>query len=176
MKKDRVSNHKRDGTSVLPFPPLPVQIHPVPQPRSTNRAPVVIGTIMGVGLIAFLIYAVPWNLVSQTLTRSFDSLSDQVKQVQFAQVKQPKKASAPSEVSAPATLTDETAPASEDSMPATLVVETTTAPEVSTPETPMVEAPIRFSAYNTVRQNLTSAGGFNTRDTSNRDCFSDFVA
>ena len=95
---------------------------------------------MGVGLIAFLIYAVPWNLVSQTLTRSFDSLSDQVKQVQFAQVKQPKKASAPSEVSAPATLTDETAPASEDSTPATLVVETTTAPEVSTPETPIVEA------------------------------------
>ena len=141
MKKDRASNHKRNETSVLPFPPLPVQIHPVPQPRSTNRAPLLIGTIMGVGLIAVLIYAVPWSLVSQVLTGSFASLSDQVKQVQFAQVKQPKKVSAPSEVSAPATLTDETAPTAGVSTPATSTVEPTTAPEVSTPETPIAETP-----------------------------------
>ena len=139
MKKDRVSHHKRNETGVLPFPPLPVQIHPVPQSQSTNRAPLVIGTIMGVGLIAFLIYAIPWSLVSQTLTGSFDSLSDQVKQVQLAQVKQPKKASAPPEVSVPATLTDETAPTPEASTSATSTAATTTAPEVSTSETAIAE-------------------------------------
>ena len=96
---------------------------------------------MGVGLIAFFIYAIPWSLVSQTLTGSFDSLSDQVKQVQFAQVKQPKKASDPPEVSTPATLIDETAPTSAASTPATSVVATTTALEVLTPETPIVETP-----------------------------------
>ena len=94
---------------------------------------------MGVGLIAFLIYAVPWSLVLQTLTGSFDSLSDQVKQVQFAQVKQPKKPSVPSAVLAPAILTDDTAPTPEASTPATSTVETTTTPEVSTPETLIVE-------------------------------------
>ena len=141
MKKDRVSNPKRNEIGVLPFPPLPVQGHPFPQPRSTNRAPLVIGTIMGIGLIALLIYAVPWSLVAQTLTGSFDSLSDQVKQVQFAQVKKPKKSDVPPEVSAPATLTDETEPAQEDSTLATSAVEITPDSEVSTPETLTAETP-----------------------------------
>ena len=113
----------------------------VPQSRSTSRAPLVIGTIVGVGLITLLIYAVPWGSVSQTLTDSFDSLSTQVKQVQFAQVKQPKKTSVPPEVPAPATFTDETAQSPEVSTAATSAVETTTDPEVSTPETPTVEPP-----------------------------------
>ena len=141
MKKDRVSNHKRDETSLFPFPPLPAQMPSVPQSRSTSRAPLVIGTIVGVGLIALLIYTVPWGFVSQTLTDSFDSLSDQVKQVQFAQVKQPKKTSVPPEVSAPASLTDETAPSPEALTSETPTSETTTDPEASTPETPIVEPP-----------------------------------
>lgn len=141
MKKDKVSNHKRDESSVLPFPPLPAQVHPVPQSQSTNRGPLIIGTIVGVGLIALLIYAVPWSLVTQTLTGSFDSLSDQVKQVQFAQVKKSKKSNVPPEVSTPATLTDETAPVQEDSTLTTSTVETTPDPEVSTPETLAAETP-----------------------------------
>ena len=139
MKKDRVSNHKRDESSVLPFPPLPAQVHPVPQSQSTNRAPLIIGTMVGVGLIALLIYAVPWSLMAQTLTGSFDSLSAQVKQVQFAQVKKPKKSNVPPEVSTPATLTDETAPVQENSTLTTSAVETTPDPEVSTPATPPTE-------------------------------------
>ncbi len=99
------------------------------------------GIIAGIGLITLLIYAVPWSLVSQTLTGSIDSLSSQLKQIQFAQVKQPKNASVPPEVSAPATLTDETAPSPEASTPATSAVETTTAPEIAAPETPIVEPP-----------------------------------
>lgn len=149
MKKDRVSNHKRDESSGFPFPPLPAQVHPVPQSQSTNRGPLIIGTIVGVGLIALLIYAVSWSLVAQTLTGSFDSLSDQVKQVQLAQVKKPKKSDVPPEVSTPATLTDETGPAQEDSALTTPAVETTPASEVSTPETltaetlPTQETPAR---------------------------------
>ena len=143
---------------MLPFPPLPIQVRPVPQPRQTGRVPAVIGLMVGVGLIVLLIAVVPWGLVLQALTNSVDSLSDQVKQVQFAQVKQSQKVAAPPEVStpatskvetaaptsavsAPATLTDETAPTPEASMPAASTVETTTASEVSTPETPIVEAP-----------------------------------
>ena len=141
MKKDRVRNRKRDESSVLPFPPLPAQVPPAPQSQSTNRAPLIIGTIVGVGLIALLVYAIPWSLVSQTLTGSFDSLSDQVKQVQFAQVKKPKKSNVPPEVSAPATLTDETASVQEDSTLATSAVETTSDSEVSTPETLTAETP-----------------------------------
>ena len=123
---------------MLPFPPLPIQVHPFPQPRSTNPAPLIIGTMLACGLIALLIFAVPWSLVSQTLTGSFDSLSNQVKKVQFAQVKQPKKTVSP-EVSAPATLTDETTTAPEVSAPETSAVETKPTPEVPTPATPTVE-------------------------------------
>ncbi len=141
MKKDRVRNRKRDESSVLPFPPLPAQVPPVPQSQSASRVSLIIGTIVGVGLIALLVYAVPWNLVSQTLTGSFDSLSAQVKQVQFAQVKKPRKSNVPPEVSVPATLTDETALAQEDSALATSAVETTPDLEVSTPETLTAETP-----------------------------------
>ncbi len=140
MKKDRASNHKRNEIGVLPFPPLPIQLYPLPHPRSTNRVPPIIGTLLGCGLIALLIFAVPWSLVSQTLTDSFDSLAAQVKKVQFSQVKQPKKVIAPPEVSAPAILTDETAPASEVLAPETSAVETTPTPEISTPATLPIEA------------------------------------
>ena len=97
--------------------------------------------IVGVSLIGLLIYAVPWDSVPQILTGSFDSLSTQVKQVQFARVKQPKQASVPPEASTPVTSTVETAPVPETSAPATSTVETTPTPEVSTPETPTVETP-----------------------------------
>lgn len=139
MKKNRVSNDKRNEASVLPFPPLPVQLHPFPQSRSTNRASLTIGMIVGVGLVALLIYVIPWDSVSQTLMGSFDSLSAQVKKVQFAQVKQPKKAISPPEVAAPAASTEETAPTPEDSTPETSAVETTPTPEVPTSATPTVE-------------------------------------
>ena len=139
MKKDRASNHKQNEASVLPFPPLPVQVHPVSQPRSTNRAPLIIGAIVGIGLIALLTYVVPWNSVSQTLMGSFDSLSTQVKQVQFAQIKQPKKTSAPSQISAPETPVGETAPAPAASPSTTSTVETTPTPAASEPDTPIVE-------------------------------------
>ena len=138
MKKDRVSNRKQNEANVLPFPPLPVQLHPFPQSRSTNRAPLIIGTLAGIGLIPLLIYVVPWSSVSQILTRSFDSLSTQVKQVRFAQVKQPRQAAVPPETSTPATSTVETAPEPQVSAPATSVAETTPIPAVSAPETPIV--------------------------------------
>ena len=140
MKKDRASNHKRNEIDVLPFPPLPVQVHPFSQSRSTNRAPLIIGISAGIVLIALLIYVVPWSSVSQTLRGSFDSLSAQVKQVQFAQVKQPKKASSLPEVSTPATSAVETTPIPEISAPETPIVEISSAPEVSTPATPPIEA------------------------------------
>ncbi len=143
MKKDKATNPKRNEISVLPFPPLPVQVHPFPQSRSTNRASLIIGAIAGIGLITLLIYVVPWSSVSQTLTGSFDSLSAQVKQVQFAQVKQPKKAGVPPETSTPATSVVETIPTPEVSVPDTPIVETSStssAPEVSTPATPPIEA------------------------------------
>ena len=137
MKKDRADNHKRNETSMLPFPPLPVQVHPSPQPRSTNRAPLIIGTLAGIGLITLLIYVVPWTLVSQTLTGSFDSLSTQVKQVRFAQVKQPKKVTVPPENSTHATSTTETVPEPETTAPAT--IETTPTLAASEPDTPAVD-------------------------------------
>ena len=140
MKRNRVNNHEQSEVSASPFPLLPVQMHPGTQSRLANPVPLIIGMIVGAGLIAFLIFAVPWGLVSQTLTGSFHSLSTQVKQVQFAQVKQPEKASVPSEVSTPPTSTVETAPAPEVSAPATSAVETTPIPEVSASETPIVEA------------------------------------
>ena len=102
MKKDSMGNHKQNKVGVLPFPPLPVQVHSFPQPRSTNRFPLIAGIILGFGLIALLVYVVPWGLVSQTLMGSFDSLS--------AQVKQPKKAGVPPETSTPATPPIEAAP------------------------------------------------------------------
>ena len=121
---------------MLPFPPLPVQLHPFPQSRSTNRAPLIIGTLAGVGLIALLIYVVPWSSVSQILTGSFDSLSTQVKQVRFAQVKQqPKQATVSPDTSTPATPTVETAPEPKVSAPETPVVETSSTPEVLAPKT-----------------------------------------
>ena len=136
MKKDRVSNRQQNEASVLPFPPLPVQLHPFPQSRSTNRASLIIGTLAGVGLIALLIYVVPWSSVSQILTGSFDSLSTQVKQVRFAQVKQqPKQAAVSLDTSTPATPTVETAPEPEVSAPETPVVETSSTPEVPAPKT-----------------------------------------
>ena len=135
MKKDRVSKHKQNEIGVLPFPPLPVQINASPQPRSTNRAVLIIGLIVGISLIALLIYAVPWISVSQTLTDSFDSLSTQVKQIQFAQIKQPKQI----ETSTPATSTAETTPEPETSTPAAPTVETTPTPDVSAPEASTVE-------------------------------------
>ena len=137
MKKDRVSNDKRNEASVLPFPPLPVQLHPFPQSRSTSRAPLIIGTLAGIGLIALLIYVVPWSSVSQILTGSFDSLSTQVKQVQFAQLKKPKQAAVPPETSTSATSAVETTPEPETTAPATS--ETTPTPEASEPDTPIVE-------------------------------------
>ena len=152
MKKDRVNNHKRNEIGALPFPPLPVQAPPSPQSQSTNRAPLIIGMIVGVSLIALLIYVVPWNSVSQTLTGSFDSLSTQVKQVQFAQVKHPKKAGIPPETSTPATSTVETAPESATSAPATVETTPTSAasepdiPRVETPSTPEVPAPVTPAA------------------------------
>ena len=104
------------------------------------------GIILGFGLIALLVYVAPWGLVSQTLTGSFDSLSAQVKQVQFAQVKQPKKAGVPPETSTPATSVVETTPTPEVSVPDTPIVETSStssAPETSTPATPPIEpAPV----------------------------------
>ena len=99
VKKDRASNRNQNEASVLPFPPLPVQLPPFPQSRSTNRTPLIIGIFASIGLIALLIYVVPWRSVSQTLTGSFNSLSTQVKQIQFAQVKQPKQAAVPPETS-----------------------------------------------------------------------------
>ncbi len=139
MKKDRVSAHKQNEIDALPFPPLPVQINASPQPRSTNRAALIIGMTVGISLIALLIYAVPWNSVSQTLTGSFDSLSAQVKQVQFAQVKHPKKAEAPPETSTPATSTTETTPEPEVSAPEASAVETPSTAEISAPVTPAAE-------------------------------------
>ena len=139
MKKDRVNNHKRNEIGALPFPPLPVQAHPSPQSQSTNRAPLIIGMIVGVSLIALLIYVVPWSSVSQTLTGSFDSLSTQVKQIQFAQVKQPKQAAVPLETSTPAPSTAETTPEPETSTPPAPTVETTPTPEVSASEASTVE-------------------------------------
>ena len=136
MKKDRVDNHKRNDVRVLPFPPLPIQVHPFPQPRSTNPVPLIIGTMLACGLITLLIFAVPWDLVSQTLTGSFDSLSAQVKQVQFAQVKQPKKSSSPPEVSTPAILTDEITSEPEVPAPETSAAETKPTPEVPASATP----------------------------------------
>ena len=171
MKKDRVSNHKRDEASLFPFPPLPAQMPSVPQSRSTSRAPLVIGTIVGVGLIALLIYAVPWGFVSQTLTDSFDSLSTQVKQVQFAQVKQSKKTGVPPEVPATAAFTDETAQPPEGSTAATSPVEATPDPEGSTPETPIAAFPSHprnFSTYNPGSRNHIHARGRNTHDTTNQ--------
>ena len=139
MKKDRVDNRKQNETSVLPFPPLPVQLHPFRQSRSTNRIPLIIGSLAGIGLIALLIYVVPWSSVSQTLTGSFDSLSTQVKQVRFAQIKHPKEVTVPPESSTPATSTVETVPEPETTAPTTPTVETTLPPEVSTPKTPIAE-------------------------------------
>ena len=139
MKKDRASNRNQNEARVLPFPPLPVQVQSIPQPRSTNRAPLMIGILAGIGLIALLIYTVPWTSVSQTLTGSFDSLSTRVKQVQLAQVKRPQKAAIPPDTSTPATSTVETTPDPETSTPATPTVETTPPPEVSAPETPAAE-------------------------------------
>ena len=121
---------------MLPFPPLPVQVHPFPQSQSTNRAPLIIGMIVGAGLIALLIFAVPWSLVSQTLTGSFDSFSARVKQIQFAQVKQPKKVSTSPEISTPVTPAVKTEPIPEVSSAA---VEATPTPEVPAPATPIVE-------------------------------------
>ena len=139
MKKDRVSNDKQNEASVLPFPPLPVQLHPFPQSRSTNRAPLIIGTLAGIGLIALLIYVVPWGSVSQTLTGSFNSLSTQVKQIRFDQLKQLKQTIVPPDTSTPATSTVETAPEPEVSVPETPVVETSSTPEVPVPATPAAE-------------------------------------
>ena len=139
MKKDRASNHKQNEIGVLPFPPLPVQVQPIPQPRSTNRAPLIIGILAGIGLIALLIYAVPWSSVSQTLTGSFDSLSAQVKQIQLAQVKRPQQSTVPLDTSTPATSTVETTPEPETSALATPTVETTPTPVASEPDTPIVE-------------------------------------
>ena len=150
MKKGSVANHKRNEVGVLPFPPLPIQTQPLSQSQSTNRASLIIGTLVGCGLIALLIYVIPWDLVSQRLTGSFDSLSARVKQGLFAQVKRPEKRN-----SSPATSTVETALVSEISTPATSTVEnrpdpavqvTTPAaetlppPAVSTPVTPSTEA------------------------------------
>ena len=139
MKKDRVNNRNQNEARVLPFPPLPVQLHPFPQPRSTNRVPLIIGIFAGIGLIALLIYVVPWSLVSQTLTGAFDSLSGQVKQVQLAQVKQPKQAAVPPETSTPATSTVQNTPEPETAALATPTVESTPTPAASEPETPIVE-------------------------------------
>ena len=139
MKKDRASNHKRNEASILPFPPLPVQLHPFPQSRSTNPAPLIIGGLVGIGLIALLIFVVPWGLVSQTLTGSFDSLSAQVKQVQFAQVKRPQRVNVPPETSTPALSTGETVPEPETTAPASPTVETTSTPAASAPEASAVE-------------------------------------
>ena len=139
MKKDRASNHKRNEIGVLPFPPLPVQVNTSLQSQSINRAPLIIGAIAGIGLIALLIYVVPWSSVSQTLTGSFDSLSTQVKQVQFAQVKHPKKAGVSPETSTPTTSTVETTPTSAASEPDTPRVETSSTPEVPAPVTPAAE-------------------------------------
>ena len=140
MKKDRVSNRNQNEVRVLPFPPLPVQLHPFPQPRSTNRVPLIIEIFAGIGLIALLIYVVPWSLVSQPLTGVFDSLSDQVKQVQFAQVKQPKQPAVPPETSTPATSTVQNTPEPDTLAPATPTVETTPPPAASASETPIIEA------------------------------------
>ena len=139
MKKDRASNPKQNEIGVLPFPPLPVQLHPVPQTRSTNRVSLIIGLIAGVSLIALIVYTVPWNSIPQILTGSFDSLSTQVKQVQFAQVKQSKQVTVPPETSTPAPSTVETAPEPETSTPATPTVETTSTPAASEPDTPIVK-------------------------------------
>ena len=139
MKKDRVSNRNQNEVRVLPFPPLPVRLHPFPQPRSTNRVPLIIGIFAGIGLIALLIYVVPWSLVSQTLTGAFDSLSGQVKQVQLAQVKRPQKSTVPPNTSTPTTSTVETTPEPGTSTPATPTVESTPTPAASELDTPIVE-------------------------------------
>ena len=139
MKKDRVSNRNQNKVRVLPFPPLPVQLHPFPQPRLTNRVPLVIGIFAGIGLIALLIYVVPWSIVSQTLTGTFDSLSAQVKQIQLAQVKRPQKSTIPLDTSTPTTSTVETTPEPESSAPATPTVESTPTPAASELDTSIVE-------------------------------------
>ena len=139
MKKDKTTNPKRNEIGMLPFPPLPVQVHPVPQSRSTNRASLIMGLLAGIGLSSLLIYTVPWDSVPQLLTGSFDSLSAQVKQVQFAQVKRPQKAAVPPDTSTPATSTVETTPEPDTSAPATPTVETASTPEVSAPEASTVK-------------------------------------
>ena len=142
MKKDRVDNHKRNDVRMLPFPPLPIQVHPFPQPRSTNPVPLIIGTMLACGLIVLLIFAVPWSLVSQTLTGSFDSLSDQVKRVQFAQLKQlvsTDETTSEPEVPAPETSAVETKPTPEVPAPATPAAKTASVLEVSTSATPPIE-------------------------------------
>lgn len=139
MKKDRVSNRNQNEARALPFPPLPVQLHPFPQPRSANRVPLIIGGFAGIGLIALLIYVVPWSLVSQTLTGAFDSLSGQVKQVQLAQVKRPQKSTVPPDTSTSMTSTVETTPEPETSAPATPTLESTPTPAASELDTPIVE-------------------------------------
>ena len=122
---------------------------------------------VGISLIALLIYAVPWSSVSQTLTGSFDSLSTQVKQVQFAQVKHPKKVEAPPETSTPATSTTETTPEPETSTPAAPTVATTPTPEVSAPEASAVETPstAEISAPVTPAAETSSATEFLTPTT-----------
>lgn len=136
VKKDREGNHKRNEKGMLPFPPLPIQTHPLPHSRSTNRVPLIIGTMLGCGVIALLTFVIPWHLVSKILTGSFDSLSAQVKKVQFAQVKQPKKAISLPEVSAPAASTVEDTPISEASALDTPIVENSSNSEVSAPAIP----------------------------------------
>ena len=168
MKKDRVINRKQNEEAVLPFPPLPVQVHPFPQSRPTNRAPVIVGMLAGIGLITLLIYVVPWSSVSRTLTGSFDSLSAQVKQVHFAQVKQPKKADVSPEASIPATSTTETAPEPETSAPTTPTVETTPTPAASESDTPIVDTPstAEISVPVTPTAELSSAPEVSTATTS----------
>ena len=139
MKKDKATNPKRNEIGMLPFPPLPVRIHPVPQSRSTNRASLIMGLLAGIGLSSLLIYTVPWDSVPQLLTGSFDSLSAQVKQIQFAQVKRPQKVAVPPDTSTPATSTVETTPEPDTSAPANPTVEITPTPEVSASEAPIVE-------------------------------------
>ena len=109
----------------------------------------------GVGLIALLAFAVPWDLASQTLTGSFGSLYTQAKQVKFAQVKQSKEVSSPPEISAPTTSAVETTLTSEASAPAAPAIETGQAVPISEPDPRFLVSRYPARKYTEIRHKIS---------------------
>lgn len=104
MRKNRLSNYKRNEISVALFPPLPVQSPPLSQPRTMTPISLIIGVIVSLGLIALLIFVVPWQSVSQTFTGTLGSLYVQAKQIKLPQIKLPQREKPGTEVSTAETL------------------------------------------------------------------------